>query len=67
MARDAYLKVHDVSEESPDLPELKPTDLWISTAILGSAQLGQRNKQLPWIWSFRTSDTNDNSWMDECM
>ena len=66
MARDAYLKVQDGSRECEDLPELKPADLRISTAILGTAQVGQCNKQLPWIWSFRTDDTTDE-WTNECM
>ena len=66
MARDAYLKVQDGSGECEDLPELKPADLRISTAILGAAQVGQRNKQLPWIWSFGTDDTTDE-WTNECM
>ena len=67
MARDAYLKVIDVSGESPGLPALKRADLRINTAVLGAAEVGQRNKQLPWIWSFGISETNDESWMDECM
>ena len=66
MARDAYLKVIDLPGESSKLPGLKPTDLRINTAILGAAEVGQRNKQLPWIWSFGISETDDKSWVDEC-
>ncbi|KAH8984881.1 hypothetical protein EDB86DRAFT_2833343 [Lactarius hatsudake] len=47
MARDAYLKVQEASGDVPELPPLQPTDLRVSTAILGAAQVGQRNKQLP--------------------
>jgi hypothetical protein len=66
MARDAYLKVQDPSGRSLELPPLLPTDLRVNTAILGAAQVGQRNKQLPWIWSFGTSVKQDGTWMDEC-
>ncbi|KAH9011266.1 hypothetical protein EDB85DRAFT_1847414, partial [Lactarius pseudohatsudake] len=52
MARDAYLKVHQTSEKSLELPPLRITDLRVNTAVLGAAQVGQRNTQLPWIWSF---------------
>ncbi|KAH9031538.1 hypothetical protein EDB85DRAFT_1847537, partial [Lactarius pseudohatsudake] len=52
MARDAYLKVQEASGDAPELPPLQLTDLRVSTAILGAAQVGQRNTQLPWIWSF---------------
>ncbi|KAI9447441.1 hypothetical protein H4582DRAFT_2051199 [Lactarius indigo] len=51
MAWDAYLKVQEGSGMFPELPPLHLTDLHVSTAILGAAQVGQRNKQLPWIWS----------------
>ena len=66
MARDAYLKIQDASGDSPELPPLSLEDLHVKTAILGSAQVGQRNKQLPWIWSFGTSVKQDGAWMDEC-
>jgi hypothetical protein len=66
MARDAYLKVQDPSRDSLELPCLQLTDLRVNTAILGAAQIGQRNTQLPWIWSFGTSDRKDGTWMDEC-
>jgi hypothetical protein len=41
MAREAYLKVQDVSGDSPELPLLNPTDLRVNTAILGASQVGQ--------------------------
>jgi hypothetical protein len=66
MARDAYLKVQGSSGDSPELPLLHPTDLRVNTAILGAAQVRQRNTQLPWIWSFGTSVKQDGTWMDEC-
>ncbi|KAH9031441.1 hypothetical protein EDB83DRAFT_2229595 [Lactarius deliciosus] len=65
VARDAYLKVQEASVSFPELPPLRLTDLRVSTAILGAAQVGQRNKQLPWIWSFGTSERQDGTWMDE--
>ncbi|KAH9038693.1 hypothetical protein EDB85DRAFT_1860301 [Lactarius pseudohatsudake] len=66
MAWDAYLKVHQTSEKSLKLPPLRITDLCVNTAVLGAAQVGQRNTQLPWIWSFGISHTMDGTWMDEC-
>ena len=66
MARDAYLKVQHASADSLELPPLHLTDLRVNTAILGAAQVGQRNKQLSWIWSFGISVKQDGTWMDEC-
>jgi len=66
MARDAYLKVQQASGDLAELPPLRPTDLHVNTAILGAAQVGQRNQQLPWIWSFGTSVKQDGTWVDEC-
>jgi hypothetical protein len=66
MARDAYLKVKDASGDSPELLLLRLEDLRVNTAVLGAAQVGQRNKQLSWIWSFGTSIKQDGTWIDEC-
>jgi hypothetical protein len=66
MARDAYLKVKDASGDSLELPPLCLADLRVNTAVLGAAQVGQRNKQLPWIWSFGTPVKQDGTWLDEC-
>jgi hypothetical protein len=66
MARDAYLKIQLAYEDRPELPQLRSSDLRVSTAILGSAQIGQRNTQLPWIWSFGTKKDQHGTWMDEC-
>jgi hypothetical protein len=66
MARDAYLKAQDPCGGPPELPPLLLTDLHVKTAILGAAQVGQRNAQLPWIWSFGIAVRQDGTWMDEC-
>ncbi|KAH9037588.1 hypothetical protein EDB84DRAFT_1268706 [Lactarius hengduanensis] len=66
MARDAYIKVQQVSDGSLELPPLHATDLRVKTAILGAAEVGQRNTQLPWIWSFGTSNVEGEGWFDEC-
>lgn len=65
-ARDAYVKVQHASAEMSDLRILRVSDLRVSTVILGSAELGQRNTQLPWIWSFGTSVSKEGTWSDEC-
>jgi hypothetical protein len=67
MARDAFVKIKHAYEEGPELPKLRSEDLRVSTAILGAAQVGQRNTQLPWIWHFGEIDDEDGTWMDECM
>lgn len=66
MARDAYLKVVDVSGVSDQLQPLLPSDLQVKTTILGAAQVGQRNTQLSWIWSFGISAKKGATWFDEC-
>ncbi len=67
MARDAYLKIKHAYEDGPELPQLRSEDLHVNTAILGAAQVGQRNSQLTWIWSFGTNADEDGTWMDECV
>jgi hypothetical protein len=67
MARDAYLKIQHAYEDGPELPQLRSEDLCVSTTILGAAQVGQCNTQLPWIWAFGTTVDQDGTWMDECM
>jgi hypothetical protein len=66
MARDAYMKIQVAYEDGLELPQLCSEDLRISTTILGAAQVGQRNTQLPWIWSFGVTIEEDGTWMDEC-
>ena len=66
MARDAYLKVQDESIELEDLPQLRLEDLRVNTTILGATQVGQRNKQLPWLWHFGMNRTRSGTWTDEC-
>ncbi|KAF8262715.1 hypothetical protein EI94DRAFT_1704552 [Lactarius quietus] len=55
MVRDAYENIKNLSQTSPELTALAPTNLQVNTAILGAAQKGQQNKQLSWIWSFGIS------------
>ncbi|KAI9428527.1 hypothetical protein BJY52DRAFT_1232739 [Lactarius psammicola] len=59
-------QIRDAYEGGPELPELQLEDLHVNTAILGATQVGQRNTQLPWIWSFGTTVNQDGTWMDEC-
>ena len=66
MARDAFLKIKHAYQVVLELPQLRSEDLRVSTAILGAAQVRQRNTQLPWIWSFGTTVDQDRTWMDEC-
>src|SRR6266702_8917980 len=66
MARDAFLKIKHAYQAGLELPQLRSEDLRVRTAILGAAQVGQRNTQLPWIWSFGTTVDQDGTWMDEC-
>ena len=66
MARDAYNKILDPSGESPALPLLQVIDLRVNTSIVNAMQVGQRNKQLSWIWSFGTSTNQDGTWLDDC-
>lgn len=66
MAREAYLKIQQAYHIGPDLPQLHLSDLRVGTAILDAAEVGQRNTQLPWIWSFGTTVDSDGTWMDEC-
>ena len=67
MARDAYLKIKHAYKDGLELPQLCLEDLHVNTAILGAAQVGQRNSQLTWIWSFGTNADEDGTWMDECV
>jgi len=66
MARDAYNSILDPFGESPALPLLQVTDLRVNTSIINAAEVGQRNQQLPWIWSFGTSTNQDGTWLDDC-
>jgi hypothetical protein len=66
MAREAYLQIKRAYSGGPELPQLQIKDLRIKTAILGSKEVGQRNTQLPWIWSFGTTIDKDESSMNEC-
>jgi hypothetical protein len=66
MAREAYLQIQQAYSAGPELPCLCLVDLCVNTAILDSAEVRQRNTQLPWIWSFGTIVDNNGTWMDEC-
>jgi hypothetical protein len=66
MAREAYLQIQRAYDSGPELPQLHVTDLRVNTAILDPAQVGQRNTQLPWIWSFGSTVEKGGPWMDEC-
>lgn len=66
MARDAYRNIRQAYPDGPDLPKLHPKDLHVATLVLGSEQVGQRNKQQSWIWSFGKSVEDDGTWMDDC-
>ena len=33
---------------------------------MNATEVGQRNKQLSWIWSFGTSTNRDGTWLDDC-
>ena len=66
MARDAYCNVIDPSGQSPKLQQLELAELHVETFAIGPGQVGQRNKQLSWIWSFETSTKQDGTWIDNC-
>jgi hypothetical protein len=66
LARGAYLNLQDSTRRFLELPPLLPSDLHVNTVILGAAQVGQRNTQLSWLWSFSISDKEDGTWMNEC-
>ena len=44
MARDAYNTILDPFRESPALPLLQVTDLWVNTSIINAAEVGQQNQ-----------------------
>jgi hypothetical protein len=66
LARDAYRNIRQAQTSKADLPKLLPKDLQVATIILGSAQVGQRNKQNSWIWGFGKTVEDDGTWMDDC-
>ena len=66
MAREAYLQIQEAYPVGPDLPQLHVADLRVGTAIIDAAEVGQRNHQLPWIWSFGTTVDEHGTWMNEC-
>jgi hypothetical protein len=66
MARDKYRSIREAHSNGPDLPQLRPEDLHVATMVLGSKQVGQRNKQQSWIWGFGKAIEDDGTWMDDC-
>jgi hypothetical protein len=66
MAQDAYWNVRQACPDGPDLPRLYPKDLHVATLVLGSEQVGQRNKQQSWIWGFGKTVEDDGTWMGDC-
>jgi hypothetical protein len=66
MAREAYLQIREAYRVGPDLPQLHVADLRVGTAIIDAAKVGQRNTQLPWIWSFGSTGDEHGTWMEEC-
>ena len=66
MAHDAFGKIRSAHPRAPELPQLLPEDLRVATLILGSDQVGQRNKQRSWIWGFGDKENRDGTYMDDC-
>ena len=66
MARDAYNNVIDPSGMSQKLRKLELAELHVETFVIGAGEVGQCNKQLPWIWSFGTLEKQDGSWTEDC-
>ena len=66
MAREAYLRIQQAYPISAKLPPLHVSDLHVGTAIINAAEVGQRNRQLPWIWSFGNTVNERGTWMHEC-
>ena len=66
MACEAYLWIHQAYSILEKLPRLHVSDLHVGTAIINAAEVGQRNRQLPWIWSFGNTVNEHGTWMHEC-
>ena len=46
---------------------LSTGDLYSSMVLIDPSLPGQRNKNLPWFWSFNVGgDSNSGEWMHEC-
>ncbi|KAI0257960.1 hypothetical protein BC834DRAFT_1036787, partial [Gloeopeniophorella convolvens] len=65
IARDALSRLGLADEDREPLPQLRKEDLKVATIVLGSAQNGQRNKQMSWIWSFGNIQDHSLAWMDD--
>ena len=66
MAREAYLQIWEAYPVGSDLPQLHVSDLRVRTAIINAAEVGQCNRQLPWIWSFGRTGDEHGTRMHEC-
>ena len=66
MAREAYLRIQQAYSILPKLPQLHVADLRVGTTIINAAEVGQCNRQLPWIWTFGNSVHEHGTWMHEC-
>ncbi|KAI0257945.1 hypothetical protein BC834DRAFT_812729, partial [Gloeopeniophorella convolvens] len=51
LARDMFDVLENALPSQESLPELTKADMKVQTLVLGSNERGQRNEQLPWIWT----------------
>ena len=66
MARNLYWNIQEAYGAGPDLPQLHIKDMKVETIVLGSEMVGQRNKQLSWIWGFSHMVNDQGTWMEDC-
>ena len=66
MAREAYLRIQEAYSIGTKLPQLHVADLHVGTTVINATEVGQRNRQLPWIWSFGHTVKEHGTWMHEC-
>jgi hypothetical protein len=66
MARDLFRNIREAYVAGPDLPQLHIKDLKVDTLVLGSEQIGQRNRQQSWIWGFGHTVNEEETWMNDC-
>ncbi|KAI0257707.1 hypothetical protein BC834DRAFT_848761, partial [Gloeopeniophorella convolvens] len=65
LARDMFDVLEDALPSQESLPELTKADMKVQTLVLGSNEQGQRNEQLPWIWTFGIQENNGPHWFAE--
>ena len=66
LARDMFDVLEDALPSQESLPVLTKADMKVQTLVLGSNERGQRNEQLPWIWTFGIQENNGPHWFAEC-